>query len=330
MRSLFLLFFLANFVVSTAYAPCRTPTANPGGTVLSEAALRKVLTDTCNQVNAFYKTKHFLIPAPSPYGCSFSYQDDPYYKVKTGKFERTYTSGLDAKMVATSGTVISFQNWDAFHAAYGPTAPLFSQRPSPQWTKTHAIEIATKFADIFVKPWKVKLGEPSADFNWPFGDVPKVAAGQWRVKWPRVSSSGIPFNSNGVNVTLSEKYGPDGIELGLAAEYDDLPITPIAQDKALIEARKGLDKILAWGPAKSRLPGAQIVRGNPLVRLLIVQPNDMTVQKSVLDAALSNQLKARMAWVVTFGVGNPANPNIYAAVRVYIDAKDGSFLGGYF
>jgi hypothetical protein len=332
MRQLFL-FIVAFLVLLTVHAPSQppvpTPTTSASASVLSEAALRKKLTDTCDQVNAFYKAEHFPVSVPSPDGCSFSYTDNIVYKVKTGKFEQTNASNLNAELLAASGTMIAFFNWNAFDAAYGPDASLFPQMPPPRWTKAHAIEVAAKFADIFVKPWGVKLGQPTTDFYSPGGWPPKVEVGQWIVKWPRVSRSGIPFASNGVNVSLTEEYGPHTIGLGLTADYDDIPITPIPQSSALLKARQGLDKILGWGPAKSWLSGVQL-KGNPWVRLLIVQPNDLLAQKSIDDLAFSDQRKARLAWVVTYAMINPTNFNIRAAVSVYIDARDGSFLGGTF
>jgi hypothetical protein len=332
MRQSIILWFGLVFAFGAVIAPCQSPSTNTGG-VLSEAALRKILTDTCDQVNAFYKAEHFPVPAPSPVGCSFSYDDDDFYKQRVGKFKRTYQTALDAELLAKSGTIITFSNWDVFHAAYGPKAPLYAQHLPAQWTQAHAIEVASKFADIFIKPWGSRLGKPIAFFNWPHGDydpvthTPKTCIGQWTVKWRRITPSGLSFDSDIVMVTLTEQYGPDGISIGFSSDYDDVPITPIAQDKALIEARKGLDKILGWGPAKSWLPNAE-VRGQPKSELLIVQPNDLLAQKSFDDLAGSGQIKARLAWVVTYHVSSPTDPNINGNVSVYIDAHDGSFLGG--
>jgi len=212
---------------------------------------------------------------------------------------------------------------------------LFATHPPARWTQDHAIRVASKFADIFVRPWGAKLGKPIAFFNWPSGDydkvthVPESRIGQWTVKWRRTTASGLSFATDIVTVTLTEQFGPDGIGVGFASDYDDVPITPIASAKALIEARKGLEKILAWGPARGWLPDAQ-VQGEPTAELLIVQPNHLQSQKNLDDIALPGQRKARLAWVVTYHVSNLADPNIKGNVRVYIDAKDGSFLGGTF
>ncbi len=87
-------------------APTVGETASPDGAVLSEVALRKILADTCDKVNAFYKAEHFPMPAPPAAGCNFSYSYfpsiDPFpwksWKVQTGKFERSYTSALSSEM----------------------------------------------------------------------------------------------------------------------------------------------------------------------------------------------------------------------------------------
>ena len=63
------------------------------------------------------------------------------------------------------------------------------------------------------------------------------------------------------------------------------------------------------------------------VLLLIVQPNNMTQQPDTYAARITSELRARLAWVVVYKVNAEDGDGM---IDVYIDAKDGSFLGGYF
>jgi hypothetical protein len=308
------------------------PATASGSTTLTEADLRKLFSDATKRVNEFYKTEGFPIPVPSTESCSFKYQLNSSYQQTTGVFSGTEQALVSCEMLAASGKFVEFHNYAAAHAFQ--RSPMSETPPAAKWTNEHAIELAAKFADIFIKPWGVGLGKPTARYNILGHDVDKktgkllTAPGQWTVFWMEQTLSGIPYRIGGVTVDLSEEYGPDYLTIHFPAQYEDEHITPISKEKALIEARKGLDKILAWEPAKESLGHVQVLdTPPPFALLMIVQPNHMTEQKNLYAAATSNPVKARLAWVVTYKVNAGAGNGI---ISVYIDAKDGSFLGGYF
>jgi len=333
------LIFLAVFVFLAPHVVSQI--SNPGiafaGNNLSEAELRQALTKTCDQVNAYYQTEHFPIPVPSPALCSFAFKSDPNYQEPIGFFDldQNHELRLEAKVLAKSGRVVSFANFAAFHEAYGVRAHLYSEKPAPKWTKDKAVEMASKFAAIFVQPWGNQLGKPNATFDWQFTAFDKAThsikfkEGEWSITLRRVTASGIPFLTDGVQMGLSENYGPSIVNVFFRAQYngEDDHITPLAKDKTLIEAYKGLARLLASPSGKSWLPGGQS-KGNPEMALYIVCPNDLQTNKSMLDMVYAQQGKGRLAWVVTYAVYNPSTPAVTDQVSVYIDAKNGSFLGG--
>jgi hypothetical protein len=302
--------------------------------VLTEAACLQLFGETCNQANSFYTAEGFSMPAPSPEFCKFRYKRNLDYDQEVGEFIETKQSDVSAEILTTSGKVVKFHNGAAFHAAYGADAQLNDAPRPPTWTKEHAIDIATKFANRFIKSWDAHLGPANACFSWPFGNVDKTNAyktkqGEWVVKWVRATKSGQLYNSDGAEVDISEEYGPHSIAVFFATDYEEEKFTPITVEQALPGARSGLDKILGGAAAKGWLHEARIV-GKPESSLLIVQPNDVLAQKSFTALSYSRKRKARLAWVITYHVSNPTNLNINGDISIYIDAKDGSFLGGSF
>jgi hypothetical protein len=303
-------------------------------TELSEADLRKVLANVCGQVNDFYKTEHFPILAPSPRFCLFRLGPNSDYQEITGQFGPTEQSQVSADILTTSGKIIYFYNSaasNAFSNSHGYAVP-----PTPKWTEAQVIEIATKFKNIFTKAWGNKyLKSPIVRFQYlgrKRDDVSGklvTSAGQWSIDWPQQTKDGILYRTGGVGVQLSEEYGPFAAYIHFATQYEDEHIEPIPRDKALIEARRGLDEILLWEPAKTALGNVQ-VQDNPApaIELSIVRPNDITTQKSIADAGYSNQLQGRLAWVITYQITSSSGAGT-GAISVYIDAKDGSLLGGY-
>ena len=331
MKKLLALIFTTVWVCLVVNSFGQTPPTNSNrGPALSEADLRKSFADTIEQVNAFYKTEGFPIMAPSADLTRFRVEPNPDYQEMEGCFSPTEQALVSSKILAKSGKIIFFCNLAASNAF--EHSPKYETPPPARWTKDHAIEVASKFADIFVKPWGKSLSSPEARYDWQGrsfeGDKRMTSAGMWTVSWMQQTPSGILYRIEGVAVDLSEEFGPDTVFIHFQTQYDDDHITPLAKDKAIIEARKGLDKILAWGPTKDSFSGAK-VQGEPEAELMIVQPNNITAQKSITDAGVSNQLKARLAWVVTYKVLVPSGAGD-GTVDVYIDAKDGSFLGGFF
>ncbi len=130
-----------------------------------------------------------------------------------------------------------------------------------------------------------------------------------------------------VSVTLTEQNGPDTIELCPISEYDDVPVTHIAWSQAVSLAHNELIKAIGQNMQ---------ISGKPNVRLVIVQPHYATVQKNGSDAIPSNRPKARLAWIVMYGLRrhhpDADGPGLVAAyvdtpAIIAIDAKDGSSLG---
>lgn len=297
----------------------------------------------CDEVNRLNRAEQFPILAASSSALSFpklgvqlatnSYTGIGYNYSHQEPIAEFKINGVSGEILAASGKFLDFQidaAWSAhFHApTYGTPVPA-------KWTEAHAIDVASKFADIFTKPWKRCLGKPVARFTcngipieeehkeWP------TTAEEWEVTWKEQSPSGIPYQQGKVSVLLSEKYGPYEAEIDLGlAQYEEENIVPFDQNKALVEARKGLDAIFAQGRADGSLPNARLVQDKPTVSLMVVQPSAwgwMCQPKSLPKSSFLNQSKARLAWVVTYMV-TTSDRQINGGLSVYIDAKDGSIM----
>jgi len=299
---------------------------------LTEAELRAIFNEATKQANAFYKSEGFPLLAPSPDLTTLKFTLNSEYNEQTGVFDPTGPEQLSCEILASSGKFVNFYNYAAEHAYQ--RAPMSVIPPPAKWSKEHAIDLASSFANIFVKAWGVILGHPQARYIYPGHDMDQKTGklltppGQWQVTLLEQTPSGIVYRKGGVCVYLSEMYGPHTIFINFPAQYEDEHITPISQDRALIEARKGLDKILGSSSTKTSLGQVQVLdKEPPFAALMIVQPNNMTQQPDTYAARITSELRARLAWVVVYKVNAEDGDGM---IDVYIDAKDGSFLGGYF
>jgi hypothetical protein len=148
------------------------------------------------------------------------------------------------------------------------------------------------------------------------GSRPTVLAsagsGGWSIGWSRVVD-GVPVRGDGVRVALwpdGSFHGLSRIQRPLAAQ----PSQPIAADAARTSAE-------TWIAGRYGSSAADL--GVVAVERAWVAPND-TFTANGLDAPAET---LRLAWVVRFDSHGPLAERL-RSVEVWIDAGDGSLLGG--
>jgi hypothetical protein len=306
----------------------------------SEQELRVIVNQTCDAVIKFYKAEGFPNLLSSHDDRSFRYQPDDLYHTAVADYHEAvgeFVTDSDpptcnATMLCTTGRFIGFSNVVAEHAFQKST--YTETKPTAKWTEAHAIEIASKFADIFTKPWEKKyLGKPTAEFTWSGNDVDKKTGkllwgpGRWKVSWPQETAFGIPYGTGGVGVDVSEEYGPGAVSINFSTQYDDVEVTPIPREKALIEARKGFDSILSEERANGTLPNAKLVsEEKPLVDFFVAKPNPfLSKLKTMPKSGFPYQGEGRLAWRIAYKI-TTSDQYTHGYLGVYIDAKDGRLL----
>ena len=288
----------------------------------SEAELRAILKETCKEASQLYVTEGFPIGVVSPDLCNFKLEDEHFDNETIAGFD---ANGLKVQMLASSGKFVNFFNWAVSHAN-------FENRKTPlptKWTPEHAIEVASKFADIFVKPWGASLGKPSARS----GDLTdklsssSLFPGDWEIMWGIQTPTGIPYEMGRVKVVLSEKYGPSIISTIIgSSQYEDKHLVPISENKALSLSRKCLDIAISESRADGSYPDPYVLPDKPTISLMVVSPHEMMYEpKSLPASGFLKQSKARLAWVVTYQVTTSYQYQ-HGGVQVYIDAIDGRCL----
>ena len=116
------------------------------------------------------------------------------------------------------------------------------------------------------------------------------------------------------------------LRIALPSRYEERPVTAIEESAAIDKSRGYVDKIMRrWLPR-------QEIKGEPSASLRIVNPNRVLEMTDVHEFAVRGDLNPRLAWVVEYNTGRevPGHGKIKSRVRVWIDAENGSFLGGDF
>ncbi|HEY8799221.1 MAG TPA: hypothetical protein VIM20_01350 [Candidatus Limnocylindrales bacterium] len=142
--------------------------------------------------------------------------------------------------------------------------------------------------------------------------VASAGSGGWSIGWTRVVD-GVPVRGDGVRIAL----WPDGSFHGLSRMQRPLaaqPSQPIAADAARASAEAWIAG--RFGPAAADVGVVAVDRA-------WVAPNDTFIANG-LDAPAAT---LRLAWVVRFDTHGPRAERL-RSVEVWIDAGDGSLLGG--
>ena len=166
----------------------------------------------------------------------------------------------------------------------------------------------------------------------------QVVGGEWEVVWGRADKRGHLFWQDCVRVYISDGDPPRTLNITLWSKYDDKDFEPIAKEKAQKLAKKGSEKILAWGPAKEWIRGFSLEMENPAGELLVVNPNTAALKTSDIAAPARFPTKARLAWVIKYPIRytgpkreNGRVPMVGTGIlEVWIDAENGKFLGSIF
>jgi hypothetical protein len=300
----------------------------------SEKELHEIMRNTCEAVNRFYSAEGFPLLTVGFSSLTQCYEDFHVYKkqVLVLQTNREF-DGPRIEILPDSRRVFYFTNWQAFNAA--THAPPSATRLPPKWMKGHAIAVGRKFADIFVAPWRTHLvvNYPMTDFSWLWQDVdPKtnseiIRPGQWTIRWQRATPSGIPYESDMVIVEETEANGPLSACVYFSTEYDENQSEKtIPQDLALGEAAKGRDAALIENP----LPGANLVKVPPVIRLMVVSNADgINPLKSFPNPGFFSESKGRLAWRVNYQI-TTSERYLAGDLIVYVDALDGKILGCFY
>jgi hypothetical protein len=337
-------------VYGTSKVLASSPSGDPPITAVPpelEAKLRPILSETCDEINKFANNQDFplLQTSSKQWRCDMQTRvgdDEPVVN-----FYAEQRRGRDGiRMLATSGKVTLFQSEKVFKA-HVDDAPVSKAPYKYKWTETHAIEIASKFANIFLKPWgKNTLGKPTAQIEGPWGTSfdrktgePMQSEGQWVVSWEEHAPSGITFLGNGVRVTISELYGPYEMEISNClpeAEVEHLKV--ISHEQALLSAKKGLDAAVAQAKAEGKAynaTGGFAVSEEPTDTTLEVQllpepsggmlPSDLFLPTSLPKSGFLGQPKYQLVWMAKYSFWT-ANPMQRGYIVVFVDAQDGSVV----
>jgi hypothetical protein len=164
-------------------------------------------------------------------------------------------------------------------------------------------EVASASAIRWASVAGLSVGKPNRTY-------PDPSAGGWRIEWDRLED-GIPVKNDGVVVTIWR----DGTLAGIGRPWSQLGAKP---DRVMDSARATSLAAEFLG----RTVGPDVAFSIQHQELEWIQPNDTFD----LAARVAGDGVMRLAWVVVFAASDADSDVI--AVALYIDAGDGSLLGG--
>jgi len=239
---------------------------------------------------------------------------------------------IEVRSLKETGDLTFFWDYRVFERAIGKNSPLYDPPPKPNWTREKAISVATEYLHaVLGGPPAEELQVVQAHYGHPFAEREKHYAGVWHVRWARTSKSGYLYDNDWVFVKVFEESGPFVARIVLPSRLEHEPRQLIDKSRAVRESEGRVLEIMTCKMARRELYG-QVIKGEPTASLKIVNPNNVLQMEDIHEFAFRRTSKARMAWVVEYATCRevPGLAPLRARVRVFIDAENGSFLGGDF
>jgi len=207
-------------------------------------------------------------------------------------------------------------------------ALLYDGPPKPTWTENQAIENAKKWVTAFLNYFPDNVGTPKIGFV-DQRKVPEYYDGHWRIRWARTDSQGHRFDGDALSVELGEKQGLISISLNFYSTFDEIHDKLISEEDAIATSHSSAEILLHSELVRPLLPPG-LKLGTATASLWIMNPTHLLQSKTLDEASASEEIKARLAWVVVYTLMDGNAPASYHTLEVWIDAQTKEAIGGDF
>lgn len=256
--------------------------------------------------------------------------------IEGNRVEISYGANCEFTYDIESNRILEFVDFSRGMKAR--TGLVTQKEAQAKWTSQMAVSEAKKFIQTLGVESGTLTGGGTA--KWVAfkqrGDA--YTRPYWQVYWQRLTAEGIPFLDDTYTVHLSEDLGPFFYKSTMVTVFEEsINLDEISKrQEAVLSASKHVAPTINNPAFAALIPAGKLsINSEPVeTQLQIVRPNYF---KRLTNAAKIVQVReGRLAWVVCFDCILEINDKITmqkevapaVSVYVWLDAKDGTYLGG--